>query len=291
MCWLQTSYRFTAADSMLQKTLLSFDASLTELTWPLLAGGSLVLARPGGHQDPEYLVRMLVEKQITILQLVPSLLRALLEDPMFSNCSRLRLVICAGEALTRELQQSFSACLPNAELHNLYGPTETAIDVTAWHSQSQAEPVVPIGRPIANTRIYVLNRRLQPVPPGVAGELYIAGAGLARGYLGRPDLSADRFVADPMGPPGGRMYRAGDLARWRTDGALDFLGRADHQIKIRGFRIEPTEIESALKRHPRVQDALVVLHERGSQKQLVGYVISRQGAAEQAEAQVAHITH
>src|SRR5262249_22434287 len=178
---------------------------LTELTWPLLAGGRLVLARPGGHQDSNYLVRMLAEKEISVLQLVPSLLRALLDEPLMSSCARLRLVICAGEALKRELQQKFSDCLPRAELHNLYGPTETAIDVTAWPCRSQAEPVVPIGRPIANTRIYVLNRYLRPVPLGVAGELYIAGAGLARGYLGRPDLSADRFVADPFGPLGTRM--------------------------------------------------------------------------------------
>jgi non-ribosomal peptide synthetase component F len=168
--------------------------------------------------------------------------------PHLQCCTEVRRLICSGETLPAELREQVAQLLPSARLENLYGPTEASIDVTHWSCVNDSSREVPIGRPIWNTRIYVLDGGLQPVPAGVVGELYIAGAGLARGYLRRPELTAERFVADPFGPAGGRMYRTGDLARWRADGVLDFLGRVDAQVKIRGFRIEPGEIEAALVR-------------------------------------------
>ncbi|WCM89255.1 non-ribosomal peptide synthetase [Acidovorax sp. NCPPB 3576] len=275
--WMQNQYGLRADDRVLQKTPSSFDVSVWEFFWPLIDGATLVLAKPGGHKDAAYLADLIVREGITTLHFVPSMLEIFLLEPAASTCVSLRRVICSGEALSSALERSFHRQL-GCELHNLYGPTEAAVDVTAWACvNTPAAPVlegVPIGRPIWNTQMVVLDSGLQPVPVGVTGELYIAGMGLARGYLGRSVLSAERFVANPHGEPGSRMYRTGDLARWRADGSLDFLGRADQQVKIRGLRIEPGEIESALLQHPQVAQVAVIAREDvASEKRLVAYVV------------------
>jgi amino acid adenylation domain-containing protein len=277
MHWMQAQFPLTASDSVLQKTPFSFDASVWEFYAPLLAGARLVMARPGGHQDTNYLAEAVASHEITTLQLVPSVLRALLEVLVPEKSPSLRRLFCGGEALPAELVNKFRSKFPAVTLCNLYGPTETTIDATFWTCPSNgfAGPV-PIGKPVANTETYVLDAALQPVPCGVAGELYIGGEGLGRGYYGRPDLTADRFIPHPLSArPGARLYRTGDLACFRNDGTIDYLGRADHQVKIRGFRIEPGEIQARLAEHPAVSQALVLAREdRPSQTRLVAYVIA-----------------
>ena len=247
LLWMQSAYKLQSDDRVLQKTPVGFDVSVWEFFWPLAHGATLVIAKPEGHKDPAYLSTLIRTKQLTTVHFVPSMLQAFLQEPSAGGCSGLRRVMCSGETLTADLQQRFLSTL-DVPLHNLYGPTEAAVDVSFWRCQADAgSGPVPIGRPIWNTRVYVLDGSLQPVPVGVPGELYIAGAGLARGYLKRPGLSAERFVANPFGAAGSRMYRTGDLVRWRAEGVLDFLGRTDQQVKLRGFRIEPGEIEAALR--------------------------------------------
>ncbi|WP_233561331.1 AMP-binding protein, partial [Sorangium cellulosum] len=224
---------------------------------------------------------------VTTLHFVPPMLQAFLETPGASSCRSLRRIVCSGEALPAELARRCFERLEHAELHNLYGPTEASIDVTSWAcSRGDASASVPIGHPIANTQIYLLDRHGQPVPVGVAGELHIGGVGLARGYHRRPDLTAERFVPDPFGSaPGGRLYRTGDLARHRPDGAIEFLGRLDHQVKIRGLRVELGEIEARLLQHPEVQEAVVVARDEAhGGKRLVAYVAGRDGSAPEPEA-------
>lgn len=273
--WMQDVYRLTAADAVMQKTPFSFDVSVWEFFWPLLAGARLVLARPGGHQDAAYLADLVAREGITTLHFVPSMLQVFVEEPGLTQCLTLRQVFCSGEALPFELQERFFA-RHGAELHNLYGPTEAAVDVTFWRCErGGGRRLVPIGRPIARTQLYVLDRRFQPVPVGVAGELHIGGIGLARGYHGRPELTAEKFVPDPFGPPGARLYRTGDLGRWLPDGVIEYLGRLDHQVKLRGFRIELGEIESALSRQPGVREAVVVVREdRPGDKVLAAYLVA-----------------
>ena len=271
--WMQDRYRLTARDRVLQKTSCGFDVSVWEFLWPLVTGATLVMADPGLHRDPGYLAAVIREQRITTVHFVPAMLQAFLAEPEAGRCSGLRRVICSGEALAAELATRFFAVL-DCELHNLYGPTEASIDVTSWPCDPARAGAPPIGRPIANTRVYVLNRALEPVPDGVPGELYLAGTGLARGYLHRPTVTAERFVACPFGRPGERMYRTGDLARWDADGQLVYLGRTDDQVKIRGVRIEPGEIASVLGEHPEVGEAVVVARDdRPSGKYLVGYVV------------------
>ncbi|HZU03680.1 MAG TPA: amino acid adenylation domain-containing protein [Ktedonobacteraceae bacterium] len=281
--WMQQAYQLTPADHVLQKTPFSFDVSVWEFFWPLLSGACLVVARPGGHQDPAYLVSLITEQQITTLHFVPSMLQMFLEEPGLASCTSLRRVICSGEALPFELQERFFSRL-HADLHNLYGPTEAAIDVTYWQCQRESnDTVVPIGYPIANTQMYILNRALQPVPIGVTGELYIGGVGLARGYFNRPELTAEKFIADPFSKtPGARLFKTGDLARYRADGAIEFLGRIDYQVKIRGVRIELGEIEAVLMQHPTVKEAVVMaLGNTLSTKRLVAYLVFTQAARSQ----------
>jgi amino acid adenylation domain-containing protein/non-ribosomal peptide synthase protein (TIGR01720 family) len=273
--WMQQAYHLTPADRVLQKTPFSFDVSVWEFFWPLMTGARLVMARPGGHQDSAYLVQLVAAQQITTLHFVPSMLGLFLEEPRLETCASLRRVLCSGEALPFELQERFFARL-DGELHNLYGPTEASIDVTAWACQRQSQsPSVPIGRPIANTQIYLLDAQLQPVPIGVAGELHIGGVGLARGYLHRPDLTAEKFIPHPFSPePGARLYKTGDLARYLPEGAIEFLGRLDQQVKIRGFRIELGEIEAVLRHHPAVGEVVVLARDEGpGEKRLVAYVV------------------
>ena len=266
LLWMQDAYGLIECDRILHKTPLSFDVSVWELFWPLLNGATLVIAQPGGHKDSAYLVQTIRQQQITTLHFVPSMLAVFLDDPEVSACTSLRRVICSGEALPPLLQQQFFAQLPHTELHNLYGPTEAAIDVTAWQCHPD-ETTVPIGRPIANTQIHLLDRDHNPVPIGIPGELYIGGVGVARGYLNRPQLTAEKFGPAPLTSisPGCRtpslLYQTGDLARYRGDGALEFLGRRDFQVKLRGMRIELGAIEAALADHPQLRQVAVVLRE------------------------------
>ena len=248
-------------------------------------GARWCLLRRARHRDLARLIERIRTQGVTTLHFVPSMLKVFLEHEGAPQCTCIRRLLCGGEALSAEIRDQVSKLLPGAQLENLYGPSEAAIDVTRWLCQDDGSSEIPIGRPIWNTRIYVLDGGLQPVPAGVAGELYIAGAGLARGYLDRAGLTAERFVADPYGPAGSRMYRSGDFARWRADGVLDFLGRADAQVKLRGFRIEPGEIEAVLLRHPGVAQAAVIAREDApGEKRLVGYVVvvGRCGACDAA---------
>ena len=272
---------------MLQKTPYSFDVSVWEFFWPLMTGATLVVARPEGHRDPAYLCRIIAEQEITTLHFVPSLLQAFIEEPETAKIRSLRRVMSSGEALPFELQERFFERLPGVELHNQYGPTETGEVSYWWCRQGEGARGVPIGRPIANTQLYVLDGQRNPVPVGLPGELYIGGVGVGRGYWRRPDLTTERFVADPFSQPETPMYRTGDLAKWRADGNLEYLGRLDHQVKIRGFRVELGEIESAILQHPAIREAVVVAHQKGpGDVRLVGYVTAHPGATPPTAAQL-----
>ncbi|GAA4238441.1 hypothetical protein GCM10022254_54400 [Actinomadura meridiana] len=275
LLWMQHEYGLEADDRVLQKTPAGFDVSVWEFFWPLIAGATLVMARPDGHRDPAYLAEIIQTRRITTIHFVPSMLQAFVDEPDAASCTGLRRVICSGEALPARLCARFREIL-DVGLHNLYGPTEASVDVTYWKCDHEpGQTSIPIGGPVWNTRLHVLDADLRPVPVGTEGELYLAGAQLARGYLNRPSLTAERFVADPFGPPGSRMYRTGDLVRWRADGVLDYIGRVDFQVKIRGQRIELGEIEAVLGGHPAVAQALVDAREdhRG-ERRLVGYLVA-----------------
>jgi amino acid adenylation domain-containing protein/non-ribosomal peptide synthase protein (TIGR01720 family) len=274
--WMQRAYGLTAEDRVLQKTPFSFDVSVWEFFWPLMFGARLVIAKPEGHKDPSYLASLIAAEGITTLHFVPSMLKVFLEEPKSAECPSLRRVFCSGEALPPGVADAFFTRV-HAELHNLYGPTEAAVDVTYWACQPGAS-IVPIGRPVDNTRIYLLDDRLSPVPIGVRGDLYIAGVQVGRGYLNRPELTAERFLPDPFLGGKARMYRTGDVARWLESGAVEYLGRADFQVKIRGFRIELGEIESALHQHPTVREATVVAREdTPGDKRIVAYLVAADG--------------
>lgn len=277
--WMQAEYELTVDDVVLQKTPFGFDVSVWEFVWPLRAGARLVMARPGDHREPTRLVEIIAREQVTTLHFVPSMLRTFLASADVSALKSLRCVLSSGEELSADLRDRFHASI-SADLHNLYGPTEASIDVTAHAClRGSEDAAVPIGRPIWNTQLYILDGRLNPAPIGVAGELYIGGAGLARGYLGRTDLTAERFVPNLFGTAGERLYRTGDLARYRADGSVVFLGRLDHQVKIRGFRIELGEIEAALSRLAGIREAVVVAREEPpGDKRLVAYVVSAHGS-------------
>ncbi|MEU6477527.1 amino acid adenylation domain-containing protein [Streptomyces sp. NPDC047017] len=279
--WMQDAYPLTGRDRVLQKTPSSFDVSVWEFFWALRVGATLVVAAPDLHKDPLGLARLIREQSVTTCHFVPSMLQVFLAEPESAGCaSGLRRVFCSGEALPRETAQAFARALPGVELHNLYGPTEAAVDVT-YHACDPADSgPVPIGRPVWNTRLYVLDAALQPCPPGVPGELFLAGVQLADGYLGRPELTSTRFVADPFGAPGRRMYRTGDLARWSGQGEVEYLGRTDHQVKLRGQRIELGEIEAALAAQEGVDGACALVREdRPGEQLLVGYVTGGADAA------------
>ncbi len=280
LLWMQEAYHLTGTDRVLQKTSFSFDVSVWEFFWPLLVGARLIMAEPEGHKDSAYLVKLIAEQQITVLHFVPSMLHIFLDESRLETCSSLRKVICSGEILPFEFQERFFARFA-AELHNLYGPTEASIDVTFWACEREStRQIVPIGRPIANTQIYLLDRYLHPVPEGVPGELYIGSIGLARGYLNRRDLTAEYFIPNPLSQvPGERLYKTGDLARYLPDGSLEFIGRVDHQVKIRGMRIELGEIEATLARHQELQVAIVEAQRDSSgEKRLIAYVVPERGS-------------
>ncbi|WP_159074400.1 non-ribosomal peptide synthetase, partial [Streptomyces dioscori] len=275
LVWMIERYGLSPRDRVLQKTPYGFDVSAWEFFCTLASGATLVVARPGGHRDAEYVAGLIRRERVTVAHFVPSMLRSFLNRSAPEDLPDLRAVFCSGEALTADLQTQFHATF-SASLHNFYGPTEASIEVTAWDCPRAApDGAPPIGAPITNVRVYVLDDTLHPVPPGVAGELYLAGVCVTRGYLGRPVLTADRFVACPFGGAGERMYRTGDIVRWRADGNLEYLGRADHQVKIRGFRVEPGEVEAELAAHPAVTEALVLAREdQPGDPRLVAYVVT-----------------
>ncbi|RAM48768.1 MAG: non-ribosomal peptide synthetase [Hapalosiphonaceae cyanobacterium JJU2] len=272
LLWMQDAYQLTAQDRVLQKTPFSFDVSVWEFFWPLITGARLIIAQPGGHKDSSYLINTIIQEEITTSHFVPSMLQVFLQAKGVENCQSLKRVITSGEALPVSLQERFFERL-GCELHNLYGPTEAAIDVTFWQCQPQSQyQTVPIGRPIANTQIYILDQHLQPVPVGVVGELYIGGVGVARGYWRRPELTTERFVSNPFAT--GQMYKTGDLARYFPDGNIEYVGRIDDQVKIRGFRIELGEIESTLTQHSQISQAVVVAQtDNLNNKHLIAYIV------------------
>ncbi|TQF02751.1 amino acid adenylation domain-containing protein [Kitasatospora acidiphila] len=283
LAWMQEEYGLSVADRVLQKTPFGFDVSVWEFFWPLVQGAALVVARPGGHRDTSYLAELIQRQNITVTHFVPSMLEAFLSEPAAADCTGLRAVFCSGEALAAPLRDRFLELLDGVPLFNLYGPTEASVDVTAARCTAGDGAVVPIGGPVANTRVYVLDGSLSPVPVGVEGELYLAGVQLARGYVGRAGLTAERFVASPFEADGGRMYRTGDRVRWNADGQLVYLGRADDQVKIRGFRIEPGEVQSVVAGHAQVAQAAVVVREGApGDKRLVAYVVADGDTAELA---------
>jgi len=277
--WMQDVYQLNESDRVLQKTPFSFDVSGWEFHWPLQVGASLVIAQPEGHKDSSYLVKTIVEQQITTIHFVPSMLQIFLDDPDVQTCISLKRVICSGEALPYELQQRFFEYL-DTELYNLYGPTEAAIDVTYWSCNPNSErKIVPIGKPISNIQIYLLDNYLNPVPEGVAGELHIGGIGLARGYFNRPGLTAEKFITNPYqnNTTYTHLYKTGDLARYLSDGNIEYLGRLDNQVKLRGFRIELGEIENFLEQIDSIQQAVVLVSEdTPTNKRLVAYLCCNQ---------------
>jgi len=285
MQWMQAAFPLGRADSVLQRTPFSFDASVWEFYTPLLAGARLIMAGPGDHQDSAYLVRLIREENVSFIQMVPSLLRLFLQEPGLEACASLRVIFSGGEPLPADLAERLFTRLSCA-LCNLYGPTETCVDTTYWLCPpADDRRAVPIGRPISNTRVYLLDERLQPAPVYAAGELYIGGVNLARGYLQRPEQTAERFAPDHLSGGGERLYRTGDVARRLAGGEIEFLGRVDHQVKLRGFRIEMAEIEAALHEHKDVRQAAVIVREdQPGDQRLTAYLVARgsraPGAAE-----------
>ncbi|HEV2988768.1 MAG TPA: amino acid adenylation domain-containing protein [Candidatus Angelobacter sp.] len=274
LMWVGRALGLSSKDRMLQKASYSFDASIIEIFLPLISGAQLVIAKPRGERDIEYLVQLGIDKEITHLDLPPSLLEALLEYPKINQWTALRVVCCGGEVLNPQLVASFYQSLPGTTLWNTYGPTETTVQSIVYVCR-EAETTVPIGKPLANTQVYVLDAEMQPVPIGVAGELFIGGAGVARGYWNRADLTLQKFIPDPFTHEAdARLYRTGDWVKWRTDGNLEFLGRRDTQVKLRGYRIELGEIETILRHCEDVKDTVVaVKKDHNGSARLVSYVV------------------
>ena len=272
--WMQETYGLNPDDSFLMKTSLNFDPSVWEIFWPLWIGAHVVLARPDDHLEPAYLVDRIIEERITSAYFVPSMLELIVRTPGIEKAVSLRRVISGGEKLSNEIIDRFFSAT-DAELHHSYGPTETSIAASEWRCERNAEGrVVTIGRPLANTQLYVLDPFGRPVPAGTPGNLFIGGIGVGRGYLGRPELTAERFVPDPFGgKPGARLYRSGDLVRYLPDGRIEFLGRCDFQVKIRGYRIELGEVEAALRQHEGVRECVAqAIDDESGGKRLAAYV-------------------
>ncbi|AUG09131.1 non-ribosomal peptide synthetase [Pseudomonas sp. S09G 359] len=272
--WMQATYQLNDTDVLMQKAPISFDVSVWECFWPLITGCRLVLAGPGEHRDPHRIAQLVQEHAVTTLHFVPPLLQLFIDEPLVAECTSLRRLFSGGEALPAELRNRVLAQLPAVQLHNRYGPTETAINVTHWHCTVADGERSPIGRPLGNVICRVLDEQLNPVPLGVPGELCIGGIGLARGYLGRAGLTAERFIADHQGA---RLYRTGDRARWSRDGVLEYLGRLDQQVKLRGFRVEPEEIEARLLAQDGIAQAVVLVRDA----QLIGYYTAHTALDEQ----------
>ncbi|MEU4168955.1 amino acid adenylation domain-containing protein [Streptomyces sp. NPDC026665] len=277
LAWGLAHFDVTPQDRVLLSTTASFDVSVPELFAPLQAGAAVVIARPDGRRDPAYLAQLIRREHVTGADFVPSLLEAFVAEPAAKDCTALRWIEVAGEAFPPALAQRFTELLPHCTANNLYGPTEAAVEVTA-HQYVPGSDRLPIGTPVWNTQVYVLDAALRPVPAGVTGELYLAGDQLARGYLGQSALTAGRFVACPFGPPGSRMYRTGDVVRWSRDGQVEYIGRSDFQVKVRGFRIELGEIEQTLAAHPDVDSAVALVREdRPGDQRLVAYLVPAAG--------------
>ncbi|OTA15279.1 Amino acid adenylation [Xenorhabdus vietnamensis] len=297
LVWMQKAYQLNADDAVLQKTPFSFDVSVWEFFWPLMYGARLVVAKPEGHKDPLYLSTLICQRKITTLHFVPSMLSIFLEHASSEVGVCIRRVFCSGEALPARSVLRFHERFADAELHNLYGPTEAAIDVTAWDCSPRKagdlteKSVIPIGKPIDNIQLYILDAYGHPTSAGVVGELYISGIGVARGYLNQPELTAEKFIKDPFSPDSGhkyssyrnsshknssqRMYRTGDLARYLPNGDIEYLGRNDFQVKLRGLRIELGEIETALLSHDSVKECVVLVREdTPGDARLIAYVTS-----------------
>ncbi|VTP64595.1 Tyrocidine synthase III [Serratia rubidaea] len=279
--WMQEAYALTPRDRVLQKTPFTFDVSVWEFFWPLIVGATLVVAPPGSHKDPRRLIALLQTAQISTMHFVPPMLDLFLAELNGQPLPALRLLFCSGEALKIASVERTHQHLPHCALHNLYGPTEAAVDVSYWHCAAAAVPAssVPIGYPVANTQLWVLDAQQRPLPPGSVGELYIGGVQLAEGYINQPTLSAQRFLPlpaslKPLAPQGEKLYRTGDLVCLTELRGLEFLGRIDHQVKIRGLRIELGEIEAQLMALPQVKHAVVSTHRSGADAaQLVGYLV------------------
>ncbi|GAB3021318.1 hypothetical protein GCM10027051_28220 [Niabella terrae] len=275
--WAQQYYRLQSSDIVLQKTTYCFDVSVWELIWPLMAGARLVMLKPEGQKDNQYLKEVIESRGITMLHFVPSMLGSFLHTIQQGDCPGVQKVLCSGEALKYAHVTLFQEKLPQAELHNLYGPTEAAIDVTYWDINKEFDPaveIIPIGRPVSNTSIYILDEKNEQLPDGEIGELHIGGVQVARGYLNKPELTAERFIPDPFSAqPGARMYKSGDLARYLPDGNIEYLGRIDHQVKVRGFRIELGEIEYQLASQENIREVVVTAFEtRNGDQRLVAYL-------------------
>ncbi|WP_203854785.1 non-ribosomal peptide synthetase, partial [Dactylosporangium siamense] len=271
---MQEEWRLRPADRVLHKAPLSFDASVWELFWPLSVGAQVVVAEPGRHRDLDHVVSLVASGRVTVLHFVPSLFRPFSRHPGLPDGPSLRYVFCTGEAASSDDVARLHARNATVVVGNLYGPTEATIESVSAVCERGGTGAPPIGRPIGGVRALVLDLNLRPVPVGVHGELYIAGEGVCRGYAGRSALTAERFVADPFSGGGARMYRSGDLARWRADGQLEYIGRIDHQVKVRGVRIEPGEVEAALLAHPQVVDAAVVARGEADDRRLLAYLVT-----------------
>jgi len=277
--WMQETFPIDASDTLVQKTPFSFDVSVWEFFWPFMCGARLIVAKPEGHKDADYLLDLIRSESITVIHFVPSMLRLFLDTADQVRCASLRHVVLSGEAVTIDLQKRYFSIL-KAPLHNLYGPTEAAVDVSYWECDPETHlDVVPIGRPISNTKLYILDEQEQSVPIGASGELHIGGVQVARGYLNRPELTEEKFIHDPFSDdPSARLYKTGDLCRYLPDGTIEYLGRIDYQVKIRGNRVELGEIEAAILRDPSVKDCAVLAREDSpGEKRLVAYVVEHDG--------------
>ena len=261
---------------VLQKTTFSFDVSVWELLWPLISGAKLVFALAGKQGDVTYLKGLIEKEQVTTLHFVPSMLGMFLEGLSSEDCNSLCRVLCSGEALTLEQVRLFRELYPSIRLDNLYGPTEAAVHVSSWSVPEDVSELtkIPIGRPVSNTSLYVLDEKEKLVPIGVIGELYIGGVQLAKGYLNREDLTKEQFVSNPF-KAGERIYKTGDLGRWLPDGTIEFIGRKDDQVKVRGYRIELGEIENALSLLPGVNQSCVLANaDKNGNNRLIAYVVT-----------------
>ena len=278
--WMQETYNLEPQDRFLVRTSLNFDPSVWEIFWPLCVGASLVIADEAHHQDTAYLVKLIRQQEVTTAYFIPSMLKAMIEEPGLKDCRSLKRIICGGESMSIETVNQLMDSLP-VELHHSYGPTETSIAATEWTCERNSKrEVVPIGRPLANTRVYVLDEQMKAVGIGIAGELYISGVCVGRGYLNRAELTAERYVPDSYSKePGGRLYRTGDLVRYHGDGTVQYLGRVDEQLKINGVRIEAGEIEAIVSEQESVEQCVVIgRDDEGVGKQMVGYVVMKEGA-------------